>query len=90
MIWIVLVAVLLLAMAALFLFWKNRSKVESEEAKNVARWSIGMGIGGTLGAVIGIVLVEFGGYSYPLPAILWMVGMAAGQLVGILYGRYRK
>ncbi len=49
-----------------------------------------MAIGGITGVVIGIMLVEFAGYSYPFPVILWMLGMAAGQLGGILYDKYRK
>ena len=89
MIWIILVVVLLLVVACLFFFWKNCRQVESKEAKRVAGWSIGMGIGGISGAVIGIMLVEFADYTYPLPAILWMLGMAAGQLGGILYSRCR-
>jgi hypothetical protein len=90
MIWIILVVVLLLVIAGLFLFWKNSKKVESEEAKGVVRWSIGMAIGGIIGVVIGIMLVEFAGYSYPFPVILWMLGMAAGQVGGILYNRYKN
>ncbi len=90
MIWIILVVVLVFVIAGLVLFLKNRPKVESKEAKDVARWSIGMAIGGITGAVIGIMLVEFAGYSYPLPAISWMLGMAAGQVGGVLYSRYKK
>lgn len=90
MIWIILVVVLLLVMAGLFFFWRNYRQVESKEAKRVSRWSIGMGIGGITGAVLGIMLVEFADYSYPLPVILWMLGMAAGQLGGIIYSRYRE
>lgn len=90
MIWIILAVVLLLIIAGLFVFWKNLKRVESKEAQNVGRWSIGMAIGGIAGAVIGILLVEFAGYSYPLPAIFWMIGMAAGQLGGVLYNRYKK
>lgn len=90
MIWLILVVVLILVIVGLFLFWKNLRKVESGEAKRVVRWSIGMAIGGITGVVIGIMLVEFAGYSYPFPVILWMLGMAAGQLGGILYDKYRK
>ena len=90
MIWIILVVVLLLVVACLFFFWKKFRQVESKEAKGVAGWSIGMVIGGITGAVIGIMLVEFAGYEYPLPVISWMLGMAAGQVGGILYSRYRK
>lgn len=90
MIWIILAVVLLLVIAGLFLFWKKRGEMESEEAKSVARWSIGMAIGGATGAVIGIILVEFAGYSYPLPVVLWMLGMGAGQVGGTLYSKYKK
>ncbi|KYK33447.1 MAG: hypothetical protein HXS48_07710 [Theionarchaea archaeon] len=90
MIWIILAVVLVFVIAGLVLFWKNRTKVESKEAKDVARWSIGMAIGGITGVVIGIILVEFAGYSYPFPAILWMLGMAAGQVGGVLYSKYKK
>ena len=90
MIWIILVVVLILVIAGLFLLRKSLRKAESEEAKGIARWSIGMAIGGITGAVIGIMLVEFAGYTYPLPAILWMLGMAAGSLGGILFSRYRR
>jgi hypothetical protein len=37
--------------------------------------------------LIGIALVEFWGYEYPVPAILWMLGMAGGQLIGWLYNK---
>jgi hypothetical protein len=90
MIWIVLVVVVLLVLAGLFLFWRTRSRVTSEEARAVVRWSIGMTTGGIAGIVIGIMLVEFAGYSYPFPFVLWLVGMAAGQVGGILYNRYKK
>ncbi len=90
MIWIILIVVLLLVIVAMFLYWRTRSEVKPGEAKEVARWSIGMSIGGIAGVVIGIMLVEYAGYSYPLPVITWMLGMAAGQLGGVLYSRYRK
>lgn len=89
MIWLILVILLVLVVAGLFFFWKNLKKTEPTEARKVARWSIGMAVGGIIGAVTGIALVEFAGYSYPLPAVLWMVGMAAGQVGGILYSKYR-
>ena len=46
-----------------------------------------MAIGGIVGIVVGIVLVELFGYEYPLPIILWFLGMAGGQLTGWLYKR---
>jgi len=82
--------ILFIVIAGLFLFWRTLKKVESKEAQNVVRWSIGMSIGGIAGIVIGIILVEFAGYSYPLPFILWMLGMAVGQISVILYNRSRE
>ncbi len=90
MIWIILAVILFIVIAGLFLFWRTLKKVESKEAQNVVRWSIGMSIGGIAGIVIGIILVEFAGYSYPLPFILWMLGMAVGQISVILYNRSRE
>jgi len=46
---------------------------------------IGMAAGGIVGAVTGILLVEFAGFEYPFPAILWMLGMAAGLIIGQVY-----
>ncbi len=89
MMWIILVAVLLLVIAGLFLFWKNRDKVKSEEAGWVVWWSIGMTIGGITGIVVGILLVEFAGYSYPLPFVLWLAGIVTGQVGGVLYSRHK-
>jgi heme A synthase len=90
MIWIILVVVLLLIIVGVFLFWRTRSRVTSEEAQDVVRWSIGMTAGGIAGIVIGIMLVEFAGYEYPLPVVLWFFGMAAGQIGGVLYNRHKK
>ncbi|MFH1587240.1 MAG: hypothetical protein ABID38_05260 [Candidatus Diapherotrites archaeon] len=47
--------------------------------------SVGMAAGGIVGAVVGILLVEFAGFEYPFPAILWMLGMAAGLIIGQVY-----
>jgi len=90
MIWIILVVVLALVISGLLLFLKNIKKVESREAQGVVQWSIGMAVGGTVGIIIGILLVEFAGYSYPLPFVLWFGGMAIGQLSGVLYNKYKK
>ena len=49
----------------------------------------GMALGGIVGVLVGIALVEFWGYDYPVPVILWMLGMAGGQLVGWFYRRKR-
>jgi hypothetical protein len=46
---------------------------------------VGMAAGGIVGVVIGILLVEFAGFEYPFPFILWMLGMAAGQIIGLIY-----
>lgn len=90
MIWIILVVVLALVISGLFLFFKNIRKVESREAQGVVRWSIGTIVGGIAGVIIGILLVEFAGYEYPLPVVFWFGGMAIGQLSGILYNKYKK
>ncbi|MBU7040850.1 MAG: hypothetical protein HXS45_08565 [Theionarchaea archaeon] len=90
MMWIVLILVIVLLIAGVITFWIDRKNKQSEETRERGKWSIGMGLGGAFGAVIGILLVEYGGYSYPLPVILWMMGMAAGQVVGIVYSRYRR
>jgi len=47
----------------------------------------GMALGGIVGMLIGISLVEFWGYGYPVPFILWMFGMAGGQLIGWFYNK---
>ena len=50
---------------------------------------VGMAAGGIFGAVVGILLVEFAGFEYPFPAILWFLGMAAGQIIGVIYKKTR-
>ncbi len=47
--------------------------------------SAGMVAGGIIGVVVGILLVEFAGFEYPFPFILWLLGMAAGQIIGLIY-----
>ena len=47
----------------------------------------GMAFGGIAGMLIGIALVEFWGFDYPVPFILWMLGMAGGQLAGWLLSK---
>ncbi|MBU7015575.1 MAG: hypothetical protein HXS52_01380 [Theionarchaea archaeon] len=89
MIWILIILGFVLMAAIIALFLKSGRYKQSEEAKARGFWSVWMGVGGAIGAVIGILLVELADYSYPLPAILWMMGMAAGQVGGILYSRYR-
>jgi len=52
--------------------------------------SVGMAAGGIVGVVVGIALVELAGFEYPVPAITWMLGMAAGQVIGFLYRRGKQ
>ena len=53
--------------------------------------STGMMIGGIVGVVVGILMVEFAGFEYPLPLIFWFLGMATGQIIGIIYKKtYKK
>lgn len=90
MIWIVLILILGLLIGGLVFFWRSRRNIQPGEAKALGKQFIGMGVGGAAGAIIGILLVEYWGYSYPLPVVLWMIGMAAGQIGGILYSKYRR
>ena len=52
--------------------------------------SAGMLAGGIAGVVAGILLVEFAGFEYPFPFILWLLGMAAGQITGLIYKKTKK
>lgn len=52
--------------------------------------SVGMAAGGIIGVAIGILLVELAGFEYPLPFIIWLLGMAAGQIIGLLYKKAKK
>jgi hypothetical protein len=47
----------------------------------------GMAVVGILGIMDGIALVELWGYEYPLPFVLWLLGMAGGQLTGWFFKR---
>jgi len=86
MTWIIIaILVLILVVFGIFLYWK---KNKAGEAK-LPRYSLGGAIGGVIGSVVGIALVEFAGYSYPMPIILFFLGMAAGQLAGYLYQKRR-
>ena len=81
------ILVLLLVVFGVFLlYWKKNKAGEAKQP----RYLLGGAIGGIIGAVVGIALVEFAGYSYPLPFILFLLGMAAGQLVGYLYQKRRE
>jgi hypothetical protein len=52
--------------------------------------STGMLAGGVAGVAIGILLVEFAGFEYPLPFIFWLLGMATGQIIGLIYKKTKK
>jgi uncharacterized membrane protein YfcA len=52
--------------------------------------STGMVAGGIAGVVVGILLVEFAGFEYPIPVILWFLGMAAGQIIGLIYKKTKE
>ena len=52
--------------------------------------STGMMAGGIAGVVVGILLVEFAGFEYPFPVILWFLGMAAGQIIQLIYKKTKK
>ena len=75
--WILIVIgilAVLLVFLGLYVLRKERQKLDPMQA--------GMAIGGILGMVVGIALVELWGYEYPLPFVLWLFGMAGGQLIG--------
>jgi lipoprotein signal peptidase len=85
--WILIaILVLIVVLFGVFLFWKKNKVAEARQL----RFLLGGAIGGIVGSVVGIALVEFAGYSYPLPAILFFLGMAAGQLIGLLYQKLRE
>lgn len=71
------IAAVVIILLGLFVIGKGKVRIHPMEK--------GMALGGIVGVLIGIALVEFWGYEYPLPAILWMLGMAGGQLIGWLY-----
>ena len=73
-----ILAVLVL-LAGLYFLRKGKTKMHPMQK--------GMALGGIAGMLIGIALVEFWGYEYPVPFILWLLGMAGGQLIGWLYRR---
>jgi hypothetical protein len=86
MTWIIIaILVSILVVFGIFLYWKKNKAGEAKQP----RYLLGGAIGGIIGSVVGIVLVEFAGYSYPLPAILFFLGIAAGQLAGYLYQKRR-
>ncbi len=79
MIYIILAIVILLALLFVLIYRKKEKKL-----KPMSKGSV---IGGIIGMLAGIALVEFWGYDYPLPFILFLLGMAAGQVVGYFYQR---
>ncbi len=81
MLYIILAVVILLALVFVFVYRKKQKKMNPMEK--------GSAIGGIIGVLIGIALVEFWGYDYPLPFILFLLGMAAGNAIGYLYQRGR-
>jgi hypothetical protein len=80
----ILIAILVLLLVVFGVFLLYRKKIEAGEVEQ-PRYLLGGAIGGIIGSFVGIALVEFAGYSYPLPFIFIFLGMAAGQLVGYLY-----
>ena len=83
---IIVILVLILVLFGIFLY-RNKNKAGKAQ---LPRYSLGGAIGGIIGSVVGIALVEFAGYSYPLPIILFFLGMAAGQIAGYLYQKRRE
>jgi hypothetical protein len=67
----------IVVLLGVFLTRKEKTKMHPMEK--------GMAWGGIAGMLFGIALVEVWGYEYPVPFILWMLGMAGGQLIGWLY-----
>jgi uncharacterized membrane protein len=85
----ILIAILVLLLVVFGVFLLYRKKIEAGEVEQ-PRYLLGGAIGGIIGSFVGIALVVFAGYSYPLPFILFLLGMAAGQLVGYLYQKRRE
>ncbi len=80
LVYIILAIVILLALVFVFIYMRKKKKALKPMEKGGA-------IGGIIGMLSGIVLVEFFGYDYPLPFILFLLGIAAGQAIGYLYQR---
>jgi len=78
--YVILAIVILIALVFVFVYLRKKKKALRPMDKGGA-------IGGIVGVIAGIALVEFWGYDYPLPFILFLLGMAAGQAVGYLYQR---
>jgi hypothetical protein len=69
----------LIVFFGIYVMRKGKQKLEPIQS--------GMAIGGIIGMLVGIALVEFLGYEYPLPFVLWLIGMAGGQVAGWFYKR---
>jgi hypothetical protein len=69
----------LIVFFGIYVMRKGKQKLEPIQS--------GMAIGGIIGMLVGIALVEFWGYEYPLPFVLWLLGMAGGQVAGWFYKR---
>jgi hypothetical protein len=82
--WILISVGVLLVISGLLGLYVTR-----KEKKKMDPMQKGLAIGGIAGAITGIALVEFFGQSYPLPFVLWLLGMAIGQLAGWLYKKKR-
>ncbi|MFC2175231.1 hypothetical protein ACFLQ2_05225 [archaeon] len=77
--WILIAVLVLLALtlAGFYLFRNKSTKLHPMET--------GMAVGGIVGMLVGIGMVEFAGFDYPVPWITWMLGMAGGQLIAHLW-----
>ena len=84
--WVItVIGILAVIVVLLGLFFMRRGLSKESLEQKPVRMSIGMAVGGIIGVVIGIAAVEFAGFEYPFPAITWMLGMAAGQIIGLVY-----
>lgn len=78
----ILVTIGIIALLLILAMFFMRKRIAAMQPKDK-----GMAFGGIAGMLIGIALVEFWGYEYPVPFILWMLGMAGGQLMGWLLSK---
>ena len=60
----------LIVFLGIYVMRKGRKKLDPMQS--------GMAVGGILGIIVGIALVELWSYEYPLPIVLWFLGMAGG------------
>ena len=83
--WIlIVVGILVVVIGLIGIYAMKRGKTPLEPM------SAGMVAGGIVGVVAGILLVEFAGFEYPFPVILWLLGMAAGQIIGFIYKKTKN